>query len=122
MKRLLNRATALIVVPACASLWAQTIGTTETVYSFVAPPGATYPAAGPLISQDDVIYGTTSAGGTETGCGYFNCGTVYQLTRPASPGGAWTEATLFDFGGGIGNSPLPAWRQGPAERFTDGLQ
>jgi len=69
----------------------------ETIYSFVAPPGGTYPAAGLVISPSGVIYGTASAGGATVGCGYFNCGAVYELTRPASPGVAWTETTLYSF-------------------------
>ena len=107
MKRTLyltGLAIALIVLPAGHSLWAQT-GKMETIYSFEAPPSATYPAAGPIISDSDVIYGTTSAGGTTTGCGYFNCGTVYELNRPASPGGPWTETTLYSFGGFSGSDP-----------------
>ncbi len=106
MKRILCAALALSALPGLQSLRAQ--GTMETLYSFVAPPGATYPAAGPIISQDQVIYGTTFGGGTVSGsdCGFFNCGTVYQLTRPASPGGSWTETTLYSFdNGGGGHQP-----------------
>jgi uncharacterized repeat protein (TIGR03803 family) len=38
-----------------------------------------------------VLYGTTSAGGASNG------GTVFSLTPPASPGGAWREAVLYNF-------------------------
>jgi hypothetical protein len=37
-----------------------------------------------------VLYSTTYLGGTT------NVGTVFSLTAPASPGGKWTEAILFD--------------------------
>src|SRR5258708_3245813 len=38
------------------------------------------------------IYGTTYYGGTN------GCGTVYQMSPPTSPGGSWTETTLYSFG------------------------
>lgn len=38
------------------------------------------------------IYGTTYYGGTN------GCGTVYQMAPPMSPGGSWTETTLYSFG------------------------
>jgi uncharacterized repeat protein (TIGR03803 family) len=79
----------------------------ETIYSFEAPPRATYPAAGPIFSQGGVIYGTTSAGGVNYSCGsFFNCGTVYELAPPASTGGAWTETTLYSFNNGAGVEPI----------------
>jgi uncharacterized repeat protein (TIGR03803 family) len=97
---------ALSALPACHSLLAQGTGKMETIYSFEAPPGPAYPAAGPTISPSGVIYGTTFGGGIGTDCGYFNCGTVYELTRPASPGEAWTETTLHSFtNGGDGAWP-----------------
>jgi len=46
----------------------------------------------------DPGYGTTSAGGGGTCSG--GCGTVFQLTPPATPGGAWTETVLYRFTGG----------------------
>ena len=101
MKRTAHLAFALIVSSALHGLWAQT-GGTETIYSFVAPPGATYPAAGVIVSPDDVIYGTTIGGGTVSSCGYFNCGTLYELTRPATAGDPWVENTLYSFDGGYG--------------------
>jgi uncharacterized repeat protein (TIGR03803 family) len=100
MKRTLylaNLAVALIVLPVSYRLLAQGAGTMQTIYSFEAPPGAAYPEAGPIVSESGALYGTTSSGGTTTACGYFNCGTVYELTRPASPGGVWTP-TLYSFG------------------------
>jgi len=114
MKRILYLAIALSAFSASYGLRAQGTGKMETIYSFVAPPGATYPAAGPIISQSGVIYGTTSAGGPTTGCGYFNCGTVYELTPPGSPGGAWTESTLYSFkDSNDGYSPLTGLVFGP---------
>lgn len=107
MKRILYLAIALMVLSAGAGLRAQGTGHTETIDSFVAPPGPIYPAAGPIMNQSGVIYGTTYEGGTTAECGYFDCGTVYQLTPPSSSGGAWTEATLYSFtDNGDGAGPI----------------
>ncbi|MGD0162303.1 MAG: choice-of-anchor tandem repeat GloVer-containing protein [Candidatus Sulfotelmatobacter sp.] len=47
------------------------------------------------------LYGTTLIGGAA------NAGTVFELSPPASPGGAWTETVLYSFqSSGDGNSPL----------------
>jgi uncharacterized repeat protein (TIGR03803 family) len=47
-----------------------------------------------LIQNRHVLYGTTRRGGDS------NAGTVFQLTPPSDPGGAWTETTLYSFTGG----------------------
>ncbi|MGA8838217.1 MAG: choice-of-anchor tandem repeat GloVer-containing protein [Candidatus Sulfotelmatobacter sp.] len=39
------------------------------------------------------LYGTSVFGGTE------NAGTVFELSPPAAPGGAWTESVLYNFPG-----------------------
>jgi uncharacterized repeat protein (TIGR03803 family) len=50
--------------------------------------------SGPLaIDSQGVIYGTTSYGGGS------NLGSVFSLTPPASPAGAWTEAVIYSFTG-----------------------
>jgi hypothetical protein len=53
------------------------------------------------MDGNGVLYGVTAQGGAYTNC--FDgpgsaCGTVYSLTPPASPGGAWTETVLWSFG------------------------
>jgi uncharacterized repeat protein (TIGR03803 family) len=53
-----------------------------------------YPEAGVVVGANGVLYGTTYEGGTD------NYGTVFSLTPPASPGGAWTETILHSFAGG----------------------
>jgi len=52
------------------------------------------PIGGVAIGPDGVLYGTSTYGGTS---GY---GTVFSLTPPASPSGAWTETVLYSFTGG----------------------
>jgi uncharacterized repeat protein (TIGR03803 family) len=74
--------------------------TETTLYSFNG--GGSYGALplGVVIGPNGVLYGTTYSGGTS------NNGSVFSLTPPASPGGAWTESVLHDFtGGGDGSAP-----------------
>jgi uncharacterized repeat protein (TIGR03803 family) len=75
---------------------------TETVLYFfgATPTDALLPGgAGVAIGAGGVLYGTTRYGGTSTACP-SGCGTVYSLTPPATPGGAWTEAVLYSFQSG----------------------
>jgi uncharacterized repeat protein (TIGR03803 family) len=61
------------------------------------PADGAFPA-GLTVGNDRVLYGTTAFGGT------FDYGTVFSLTPPASPGGAWTETVLYSFKGGTDGS------------------
>jgi len=55
--------------------------------------------AGVVLGKNGEFYGTTAYGGG-TGNGGAGWGTVFQLTPPAIPGGAWTESVLYSFKGG----------------------
>lgn len=61
------------------------------------------------IDRRGALYGTTVEGGGTPcveGNNFVGCGTVYRLTPPAMPGGAWTENILYRFqGGSDGQSP-----------------
>ena len=46
-----------------------------------------------VAAPDGTLYGSTTYGGPGNGIGY---GTVFALTPPSSPGGAWTKTTLFN--------------------------
>ncbi len=73
---------------------------TETVlHNFTGGTDGSSPLAGVAIGAEGVLYGTTDAGGTK---GY---GTVFSLTPPTSPGGAWTETVLYNFTGSSGAHP-----------------
>jgi len=62
----------------------------KTLYRFQAARPSPY--GGVTVGPGGVLYGTTYDGGAS------GSGTVFSLTPPATPGGAWTEAELFEFG------------------------
>jgi uncharacterized repeat protein (TIGR03803 family) len=66
--------------------------TLTTLYSFAgnASDGG-FPVGGVAIGSHGTLYGTTDSGGP------FNAGNVFSLTPPASSGGTWTEAILYNF-------------------------
>jgi uncharacterized repeat protein (TIGR03803 family) len=69
----------------------------ETVlHSFGSATDGSIPYAGLVIGNGGVLYGPTNYSPETTKYG-SGCGTIYSLTPPASVGGAWTYATLFDF-------------------------
>jgi uncharacterized repeat protein (TIGR03803 family) len=62
--------------------------------------------------EHGVLYGTVTFAGTSQICGNINlayrgCGAVYSLTPPTTPGGAWTERTLYVFQGGADGAVPP---------------
>ncbi len=85
---------------------------TETVlYSFGFSDGAN-PFGKLLLANDGNLYGTTNSGGD------FGAGTVFALSPPARPRGAWTEKVLYSFtGGSDGAQPLSDIVQDPAGRL-----
>ena len=79
------------------------VWTESILHSF---PGATGDGSVPFgsltLGKNSVLYGTTNVGGSA------EKGTVYQLTPPAIPGGAWSETVLYSFTGqnGDGSGPI----------------
>lgn len=70
-----------------------------------AGPNATF-----IHGADGVLYGTTFAGGANSGCfsgADQGCGVFFSLTPPSSPGGAWTEAVLYNFGSNPDDAAYP---------------
>jgi len=65
--------------------WAEVV-----LYRFA--PFNDYPMAGLILDSQGNLYGTT------TGDQSASFGTVFELTPPASQGGAWGETTLYLFG------------------------
>jgi uncharacterized repeat protein (TIGR03803 family) len=67
----------------------------QILYNFLGYTGDGVDPAGPLaLGSGGTIYGTTKDGGADT------VGTVFRLTPPTVPNGAWTEALLYSFAGG----------------------
>jgi uncharacterized repeat protein (TIGR03803 family) len=81
------------LTPSSSGAWTET-----TIYNFIGLNGDGSAPQGDLIfNSSGVLYGTTSLGGTNGGlCKANGCGTVYQLTPPAS-GTAWKEKVLHTF-------------------------
>jgi uncharacterized repeat protein (TIGR03803 family) len=77
-------------------------GWTETVlYNFGnTGPSGNYPQGGLVFDAAGNLYGTTMNGGGVNG-------TVYQLTPPATAGGAWTFNVLYTFKGGTTDGYVP---------------
>jgi uncharacterized repeat protein (TIGR03803 family) len=73
--------------------WAET-----QLLSFDGAVGGSQPLTGVVFGANGVLYGTTSTGGQS------DAGTVFSLTPPVEPGGAWTEAVLYNFSGGADGS------------------
>jgi uncharacterized repeat protein (TIGR03803 family) len=68
----------------------------KIIHSFTGADGST-PDGTLLATRTGVLYGTTYNGGSASD------GTVFSLTPPATPGGAWTEAVLHSFNPSVGN-------------------
>jgi uncharacterized repeat protein (TIGR03803 family) len=66
--------------------------TFTTLYTFGTSSSDGFAPWGTLIfDQSGNLYGTTQVGGANSH------GTVYELSPPAAPGGAWTESILWTF-------------------------
>ncbi len=105
-----GRGTAVALAPPSTpgGSWTQSV-----IYSFGGPGDqiGSNPQAG-LVSEGGALYGTLYYGGSVFGC---DCGGVYELTPPATPGGAWRETTIYSFGAspGDGDNPEAAFTVGP---------
>jgi len=78
------------MTPSPGGAWTETV-----LHTFTGQPGdGAYPWASLVIGKNEELYGTTVDGGTS------NIGAVFELTPPASPGGAWTKTVLYSFAGG----------------------
>jgi uncharacterized repeat protein (TIGR03803 family) len=84
---------------------------TETVlYSFagLANGDGAWPYSAVAVGGDGSLYGTTYWGGTSVACGSnLGCGTVFKLSPPPAPGGAWTETVLHSFPAASGDGFQP---------------
>lgn len=79
---------------------AQTVSLTM-LYSFTGVADGGLPEAGVVVGSGGVLFGTTGC------CGKQGAGTVFSLTPPASPGGAWTQTVLHNFGETAADGQVP---------------
>jgi uncharacterized repeat protein (TIGR03803 family) len=94
-----------LVPPATAGgAWTENI-----LYSFGAfADDGRFPMANVIFDKAGNLYGTTQDGGSgasSSDCFFSGCGTVFELSPPASEGGDWTETILHSFPPG---SSLPS--------------
>ncbi len=68
--------------------------TVNTLYSFTGTPDGADPFGGLVADSKGNFYGTTQHGGLS------NNGTVFELSPPATAGGAWVETVIWSFAGG----------------------
>jgi uncharacterized repeat protein (TIGR03803 family) len=81
--------------------WVETV-----LYRFAGGSDGYAPTSGLVADKNGNLYGTTAAGGSH------NNGTIFELKRPSSPGGAWIHRVLYRFQGvpsgrGDGDGALP---------------
>ena len=85
--------------------------TGTAIHSFGGGSGDGCESLAPLTAgPGGVVYGTTVVGGPGTPCGAYvstGCGTVFELTPPATGGGAWTETVIYSFTGINGDGAYP---------------
>jgi hypothetical protein len=78
---------------------------TETVLHTFGPDA---PNGNLILDKNGNLYGTTETGGPLIcGGGFLGCGTVFELSPPASPGAPWTESILYRFQGGTRDGYYP---------------
>lgn len=82
-------------IPCSPCQWTETV-----LYRFAGGADGALPLAEPIFDNAGNIFGTTSGGGCEAGCG-----TVFELT-PSSHG--WTETQIHTFGNGNDDGLEPA--------------
>jgi uncharacterized repeat protein (TIGR03803 family) len=70
------------------------------LYSFqgAAVGDGSWPRGSLVFDSQGNLYGATNWGGQT--CSWQECGIVFELVKPSSPGGAWTEQVLYSFTGG----------------------
>lgn len=78
-----------------------TAWTESVLYSFIGGNDGANPFGNLVADKAGNLYGTTYDGGGSANCQsiHAGCGTVFQLTPPATRGAPWTETVLHRFTG-----------------------
>ena len=95
------------VVSALLASWPAAAGAAQgysVLHDFAGGIDGSGPQAAMILDPSGNLYGTTVRGGTASGCEGLGCGTVFELSPPASKGEAWTEAVLLRFTGNKGGA------------------
>lgn len=88
----------------------------SVIYNFTGANGdGALPTAKVVVGKSGALYGTTSAAGSAASASacpasyyvFGNCGIVFELTPPSTPGGPWTETILHSFSGANGDGAIP---------------
>jgi uncharacterized repeat protein (TIGR03803 family) len=82
----------LIPPPSGSGTWSE-----QTLCEFSGADDGAVPQGDLIFGKGGSPYGTTSNCGSVSLTCPGDCGTVFQLTPPASAGGQWTETTLYFF-------------------------
>ena len=72
--------------------------TENVLYRFAGGADGRQPGMGVVFDQIGNLYGTTQFGGNAQVCG-GGCGTIFELSAPAQPGGQWAHTVLYTFQG-----------------------
>jgi uncharacterized repeat protein (TIGR03803 family) len=64
------------------------------------------PQGGLVMDASGNLYGTTAVGGAGCSLNSVGCGTVFKLSKPAHPKGAWKQKILHSFNGATGYNPI----------------
>jgi uncharacterized repeat protein (TIGR03803 family) len=83
----MNGAVFVLTPPSPGGAWTYT-----DIYSFMGGTDGAFPN-GLAFGGKGELYGTTASGGPA------QAGTVFKLTPPSSPSGAWTESVIYAFQG-----------------------
>ena len=72
--------------------------TENVLYRFAGGADGKQPSMGVVFDQNGNLFGSTQFGGNAQACG-GGCGTIFELSPPAQPGGQWTHTVLYTFQG-----------------------
>jgi uncharacterized repeat protein (TIGR03803 family) len=85
-----------------------------TLHDFQGGNDGAVPDCGVISDSNGNLYGTTDSGGAS------DAGTVFELSPPSMPGGAWSEAVLYAFPSVNGTYPRGAFPVGGLLRNPEG--